>query len=91
MKHLKTYEKYKTKYPILFKVGDYVIYKWDGKIKKITKIRNRVGKKSTTYFWKSLTDNTGGLSHENDKEIRLATPKEIENYKIKKDSEKYNL
>lgn len=87
MKYLKNFEKYKTQYPIKFKVGDYVFCKWYGSAFKVTKIRKRVGRKPTSYF----LDGVYSSAIEDEDDLRLATPEEIEEYELRKNVKNFNL
>jgi hypothetical protein len=93
MKHLKTYEQN----IFLYETGDYVLldidklskedYTTDDGLARIVDISKR-----TTWFpYLVEFDNNCSIYIEEDKIIRLLTPKEIEDFKIKQALNKYNL
>jgi hypothetical protein len=93
MKYIKKYEKYNPSTKS-YNVGDYVLMKGDfdldneEKYYKVVIIEVR-DKKYFKYVVKDNEDNQYAIDDVNI--IRKLTPKEIEIWKIKKDTDKYNL
>jgi len=93
MKYIKTFEK--AKYPILYKKGDYVVTNYISDenplgIYIVHSNRKRVGISPTVYYlYDIFADSINAAADE--KYIRLATPEEIEEFKLYTDTKKYNL
>ena len=83
MKYIKTYE-----YLNNYKVGDYVILKYSSHVFEIIKIEY---KWSNPYFLEYYTNKLEHMNSRNEDIERLASPSEIEKYKLKKSIHKYNL
>lgn len=87
MKYIKRFEDIDTQKRKIYrnyKYGDIVIIMYNN---DTTKVQYKLGRKYVIY---SLT-NRQQVYHLPAGEIRRATPEEIEEYNIKKDSNKYNL
>jgi hypothetical protein len=95
MIHVKTYEEIRNPNSFKYKVGDYVYFKRPYKWKVFPVVKIIDLSISIDYYVEAfMKENPNRLDNfwlEEDEILRIATPKEIEEYKLKKDMIKYNL